>query len=159
MRHRILILVLCGLIIPFFAFATDEALKAKGLCVDIKRLANGMFPETHTECLPSGVKEGKNATNFIIITKEAVFSVEAARKAWLLAVVGAVGKVMNDHPRMELGEVWVADAKSVKERKAWSLPGGLIKNLQAKLYVGKMTIEQAYSQILASLKERNYSRK
>jgi hypothetical protein len=108
---------------------------------------------TTTKCLPSSGGR-KNVLSPVLIASAPIFSAEAAKKRWLIVVVGAVGKVMQDNPSMGVKEVWVSDVNLTKARKAFSFSGALAKRLQSKASPDEITPEQLYSQLSKELKQQ-----
>src|SRR3990167_1748830 len=101
--------------------------KGQSICYEIQNYVNALMDNTQTSCLPSGGKEG--ALSFIVISSEPIFSIESAKKAWLLVVVGAFGKTLNDQPSIKVDELWLSDINQMKERVAFVLRANLAKSL------------------------------
>ena len=144
------IIVIIGFSI--FVYANDEVLKSKGLCYTIENYINGLVDYTTTKCLP-GTGSQKGTIGFILISSKPIFSVEASKKAWLIGVVGAVGKVMRDNPNIKVGEVYVSDTNLMKNRRAYIFPGELAKTLQLKAFDGEINLEHLYLQLNRAMKE------
>ena len=101
---------------------------------------------TKTACSPAGGSEG--AFSFVVLSSEPIFSVEATRKPWLVAVVLSIGKAMNDQPDTKPGELYLADAKA---RVAYFLPINIAKSLQNAVGTGQMKLGAMYKEIQKNL--------
>src|SRR6266852_8129918 len=84
-----------------------EALQALGFCSEVQNYVNALVDFTNTKCLPGGAKK-KGSFDLLMISEKPVFSVPAAKNAWLLVVVASVGKVSRENPDMNVSEVWVS---------------------------------------------------
>ena len=73
-----------------------------------------------------------------------MFDDAAKKKAWIVAVVNAVGKVMNEHRKSKVDELWVADQKQEKRGIGRVMPVALAKSLQRSLDDGKIGVDQMY---------------
>jgi hypothetical protein len=118
--------------------------KGQSICYEIQNYVNALVDYTRTSCVPAA---GEGALSFIVISSEPVFSVEASKKAWLLVVVAAVGKLMNDQPAVKIDKLFVSDANLMKGRVAYSFPATLTRSLQSKVFNGEMQVETMYAQI------------
>lgn len=135
-----------GIIFLFrFAFAYEVG-KGLELCWDIQNYINILVDYTTTKCIPSRA-EKKDVVSFILISEKPVFSSEDAKKAWLLVVVGAVGKVMNDRPNIEGDEVIVSDVNLTRQYRYYSFPVNLAKNLQGQLYRNEISLDRCYTDL------------
>ncbi len=146
----------CVFVSPFLtvtvagaAPGTDRALIAMGLCSEMERLVNALVDYTTTTCLPN-ITGTKGAT-FIFISDKPVFAVEASKKAWIIVVVSAVGKTLNDNPTYSADKVLFADAGMAQEKRYDTVPAALAKSLQRKAYNGQIPIETMWSQITSAL--------
>jgi hypothetical protein len=71
--------------------------KGESICYQVQRSMNAMVDYTDTSCLPASGKAG--ALSFVVLSSQPVLSVaslEAAKKAWLLAVVAVVKRPSVD---------------------------------------------------------------
>jgi len=144
--------VLFIFIINNIVYSDDEELRIKGFCYTVENYINTLVDFTNTKCL-AGTGEQKGTIGLILISEKSIFSNEAVKKAWLIVVVGAVGKTIMDNPNLKVDTIIVSDMNMMAKRKAFSFPGILAKNLQQKIYNGEINIEQLYKQLTASLKE------
>lgn len=116
-RLRKLTFAVPGLIVPLFltvgvagaAASNDRSLIAMGFCSQMERLVNALVDYASTECLPN-ISDPKS-TSFIFIADQPIFSVEASKKAWILVVVAAVGKTLNDDPSYSADKILKSDSK------------------------------------------------
>jgi len=97
--------------------AAQSGEKGQSICYEVQNVVNALVDYTQTSCLPSRGKAG--ALSFIVLSSQPVFSVEASKKAWLLVVVGAIGKSLNERPSVKADELWLSDANLI--------PGGHLK--------------------------------
>ena len=149
----VLIIVFIRLIfINSNVYSDDEELRVKGFCYTIESYINALVDYTDTKCL-AGAGEQKGTIGLILISEKPIFAKEAEKKAWLIVVVGAVGKTITDNPNIKVDTIIVSDINMMAKRKAFSFPGILAKNLQQKAYDGVIDIEQLYKQLITSLKE------
>ncbi len=136
----------------------SSLLQGEALCYEIENFINPMFNATFTKCLPpAGMEPG--TTSLILISEKRVFSDEAAKKAWLVAVVGAVGYVANQHHDLRLHNVIVSDVARMKERRAWKLPGETVKSLQRRVHDGEINFDQFIIGILGAMQEMPHRQK
>ena len=154
MIRRVLYLLLCLMMLPCVeSIADDEAVHARSLCAEIERYVDGVVDYTDTTCLPSpGGKEHTLA--FIILAQQPIFSVEASKKAWLMVVVGAIGKVVANHKPYDVSEMYVGDVNLVKNRKAFWLPGSVTKGPLKNVQDGLITLDEFYAHIQREMKEK-----
>jgi len=111
-------------------------------CREVREAVNDSVRDTETTCMYSAEKS--EAISFRITSSERVFDDAAKRKAWIVAVVTAVGKVMNDHRKTKVDELWVADQNQEKRGIGRVMPVALAKSLQRSVEDGKIGIEQLY---------------
>jgi hypothetical protein len=121
-------------------------LDEQAICTEIQGYVNLLVDYTKTACSPAGGSEG--AFSFVVLSSEPIFSVEATRKPWLLAVVLSIGKAMNDQPDTKPGELYLADAKA---RVAYFLPINIAKSLQNAVGTGQMKLGAMYKEIQKNL--------
>jgi hypothetical protein len=140
-------LVLLLAVVRVGAAADDRALQWKGACSEVEAYANTLFDATRTKC---GAAKGGI---FAVVAEKPVFSVPAAKKAWVLIIVGAVGKIANDHPGLGCTALVMSDADTARQRRGYSLPCSTAKSLQRDISSGKLSVETAWKQIDTSLKE------
>ena len=126
-----------------------DALVGKGLAYQIEKYVNGMVDYTTTTCIPAAGRPG--AFSLIIISSRPIFDVEAAKKAWLVAVGGAVGKTLHDNATAKVDQVIVSDAALMKERRAFTIDASLLRSLQEPVKSEKIDLDQMYSQMLHGL--------
>ena len=132
-----------------YAAGDDTVLVAEGLCSEMVEFVNGLADFTATKCLPGGSKTG---TEFIFISEQPVFSVPASKKAWLMVVVAAVGKVLNDHPDYSAGALLFADVKMAATKQYESLPATTAKDLQRRTMAGNLDVDGMWAAISADVK-------
>lgn len=71
-------------------------------------------------------------------------------------VVGAVGKVASDNPDMPLDEIWVSDVNLLKDSSTYFVfPASEAKALRHQIYVGSLTIDQAYDRLSPTLRKKS----
>lgn len=128
---------------------SDEALIAMGLCEDMVVMINRVVDYTSTKCVPAFSSKG---TNFIFVSKELVFSVQASKKAWIIFVVASVGRTLNDKPSYSADQILFADVSMVPDMKYYSIPAGLAKSLQHDVFNGNLTLDDMWDKISAALK-------
>lgn len=131
--------------------------KGQSICYEVQNYVNALVDFTKSTCVPSGGKEG--ALSFIIISSEPVLSVEAAKKAWLLVVVGSLGKTLNDQPSLKVDELWLSDTNHMKNRIAFVLQADIAKSLQKKAYNGQIELDEMYAKIQKNLEKKRIPKK
>jgi hypothetical protein len=102
------------------AFGSDQALIAMGLCKEMEQLVNVMVDYTATKCVPALATEG---TNFIFVSEQPVFLVEASQKAWIIVVVSVVGKTLNNKPSYKANKILFGEVSMVKKTLLHSSSG------------------------------------
>jgi hypothetical protein len=111
-------------------------------CREVEKAVDDSVRNTETTCMYSAEKP--EAISFRITSSERVFDDAAKKKAWIVAVVNAVGKVMNEHRKSKVDELWVADRKQEKRGIGRVIPVALAKSLQRSLDDGKIGVDQMY---------------
>ena len=147
-----------GLIVSLFlsptvagaAASNDRSLIAMGLCSQMERLVNALVDYASTECLPN--ISDKESASFIFIVDKPIFSVEASKKAWILVVVAAVGKTLNDESSYSADKILFADLSMAKEKNYYTVSAGLAKSLQRKVNNGEINLATMWSEVTAALK-------
>jgi hypothetical protein len=91
----------------------------------------------------------------IIISMKALQS-EKVRKLWTLIAASAVGKYLNDNPKLALTEILFADVTDMKARpvRYLALPTGVAKSVQSRVYNGDLTLDDAQEIIQEKLVRR-----
>lgn len=118
------------------------------ICYAVQNTVNTLATFTETRCWPA-LKDGYG---FAIVSDKPVFSVPAAKKAWLLTVAAALGKEMNDR-NLRGGEVVVSDAPNIGNRVGWSFPVQLARNLQRRINRDEITLDAMYGELIANMKK------
>lgn len=131
----------------------DPASDGEAACFDLERKINLLADFTRTTCLPgAGTEPG--TLSLILVSSEPVFSVEAAKKAWLLAAVAIVGLRFRENPAIRGGEIVFSDNALMQERMAFSLPVPLASTLQAKVASGAISLDEMWISVARSLADR-----
>ena len=150
MRKSFLIAVV-AFFLPLSVFAQSVE-KWQSICYAVQNLVNALVDYTQTTCLPAGGKAG--ALSFIVISSQPVFSVEASKKAWLLVVVGTIGKTLNEQLSFKADRLWLSDANLMERRTGYFLPISLAKSLQHQVYNGQIDLEGMYAAIKKNLVQK-----
>jgi hypothetical protein len=129
-------------------FSDDQALIAMGLCEDMVQKVNVLVDYTETKCIPN---LSSKVTNFILLARNPSFAVEASKKAWLIVVIGSVGKSLNDNPSYQADKILFADLSMVKQKYYLTMPAELAKTLQEEVYVGKISVDTMWEKITSTL--------
>ncbi len=111
-------------------------------CREVEKAINDAVEHTETTCVYSAEKP--KAISFHVTSTEPVFGNAAKKKAWIVGVVTALGKVMNDHHKTKVDELWVADQEQEKHGIGRVMPVSLAKSLQRSVEDGKIGIDQLY---------------
>ena len=119
------------------------------ICHEVERAINEAVNHTDTTCMYSAGKP--EALSFQVTSSERVFGNAAKKKAWIVGVVSAVGKVMNNHRKTKVNELWVADVKQEKRGVGHVIQVSMAKSLQRSVHDGKIGIDQMYGVIEKSL--------
>jgi hypothetical protein len=122
--------------------APDPA-KAKDLADEIEKTINSLVDFTHTYCAPSRGTE-PNTYCLIVLADKQVLSTDESRKAWLLTVVGAAGKLLNDNPGCNIDQLILADKEMAQSRKGLVLRVEIAKRLQQSVSSGSISLSQMY---------------
>jgi len=150
-----MVAVLSLVLAPMLVNAKDPTAKgdkAVAACADIERMIDGLIDYTDSMCLPAAVAAPAGAS-FIIISEQPVFTVEASKKAWLLASMGAVGFVLNEkRPSFKADEVIFSDLQRSKERTAYGIKASVLKSLQRRVKSGKLDLNAAYTEMLGAMR-------
>jgi hypothetical protein len=129
-----------------------EADRAVAACADIEGMIDGLVDYTDTKCLPAAAAASAGAS-FIIISEQPVFSVDASKKGWLLASLGAVGFVLNEErPSFKADEVIFSDVQRMKERTGYVIKVSVLKSLQRKVKADELSLEAAYTEMLSGMR-------
>jgi hypothetical protein len=138
--------VCCSVAFVALSPVAQPVLDEQAICTEVQGYVNMLVDYTKTACSPAGASEGP--FSFVVLSSEPIFSVEATRKPWLLAVVLSIGKAMNDQPDTQPGELYLADAKA---RVAYFLPINIVKSLQNAVATGQMKLGTMYEEIQKAL--------
>lgn len=122
------------------------------ICSRVQDAVNGLVDFTSTRCIPALA----NGYGFVIISDKPVFAAPAAKKAWVLTVVAAVGKEMNDRA-LSGGEMLLSDVASTRQRVAWSFPVNLARSLQHQIQHDQISLDDMYATVTRNLKKVNAS--
>jgi hypothetical protein len=87
----------------------------------------------------------------VFIASEPVFSLPAARKGWLLVVVGVLGHQLNEVSRLPTDALFVTDMDQLKNHQAYFISALTAKRLQAKVKQGAMSLDAMYAVLDANL--------
>jgi hypothetical protein len=132
------------------AGTNDRSLIAMGLCSQMERLVNALMDYASTERVPN-ISDPKS-TSFIFIVDKPIFSVEASKKAWMLVVIAAVGKTLNDNSSYSADQILLAELSMAKEKKYYATRASLGKSLQHKASIGQINLDTMWSEVIAALK-------
>jgi hypothetical protein len=88
-----------------------------------------------------------------VVSEQPVLSVPAAKKAWLLLIVAAVGKVLNDHPKLGCKALAMSDVASAQQKRSYALPCSSTKIIQSKINTDNLSPEAAWALIEGALAE------
>ena len=149
--------IFIGMFICSVSVSAQSIEKGQAICYEIQIYVNALFDSTQTSSMPGGGKD--EALSFIVISGDSIFSIEPAKKAWLLSVVGAVGKTLNDQPTTKVDELWLSDLNPTRSRVAFILPLSLVKSLQAEVSNGQIDIEEMYVVIQKNLVKKTLPKK
>src|SRR5579864_7324683 len=142
---------ICTLVTGSFsraAVSDQEALVAMGLCSEMEGYVNSLVDFSTTKCIPEFDKLG---VNFIFVTEKPLFSVESAKKAWLITVVGAYGKTLSERGNYKVDSLYLADAEMAKVVSYQTMKGSVAKELSRKVRAGEIDLNAMYARILSSL--------
>lgn len=145
-RYLVLLpsLLVLNIILYVVPVQSDESLEAAGLCHNTENLMNALIDYTSTKCFP-GSDHG--AISFVLVSEKPIFSAKASKKGWLVVTVGAVGKTMNEHPKIKSSDVFVSDMNLMKDRKGYKYPIALARKLQRQASADQIEIEELYKQL------------
>ena len=146
-------LMLAGLILaasPNPAAADNQATLAQGYCYEMQNLINVLVDFTDTKCLPGSDEIGMS---FIFVSSEPVFSVPAAKKEWLLSVVGIFGQTFNKNS-MESEQVIFTDNILLTRREAYLMPAPTARQLQHQIKNNQIDLETMYQRVLEALQKQ-----
>ena len=148
----------------FLSFARSPVLAydqiiGDGLCHQIERYINAVVDFATTTCIAAPDDGDHNRISMIILPSRPLFGVDQAKKGWLLAVIGAAGKVLRSNPKITSGRLVLSDPSLMKQQRGYTDETAFVKELQAKLYVGDLSVEDAYIRLVGSMKPYPYVRK
>lgn len=147
-------------VLVLLASGTSAAAKAsdqgQAICYEVQNAVNALVDYTTTKCLPITEKSG--VLSFMVISSKPVFSAPAAQKGWVLVVVSALGKSLNDRGTIKTNELWLSDVSNTQQHTAYILPVSLAKSLQSKVYHNKISLSAMYSTITEHLHKRHVQR-
>jgi hypothetical protein len=69
----------------------------------------------------------------------------------VIAVVGVVGKTLNDKPSYWADKIFFADVSMMKNKRAYTISAALAKSLQHKVYSGEISLEAMWGQTSSAL--------
>ena len=79
-----------------------------------------------------------------------MFLAEASKKAWVIVVVAAVGKALNDNPSYRADKIFVADIDMAKALKYYAISTSFAKKLQKEVYDRQTSVEIMWSRITSA---------
>ena len=126
-----------------------DRLAAKGLCSEMSDIINTLADFSQTQCLPA---QSSNGMDFVFVTEKPVFAVESAKKIWLLAMMAAVGFILNDNPEYQAGTISVTDVPTLAKKTYYSISAQTLKELQGKLKRNELDLTGAWNKLSAELK-------
>jgi hypothetical protein len=140
------------LVAALWSISTSAELLDEGaaVCYQVEHYVDALVGYTRTSCIPSKA-EKPGVVSFIVISSQPIFAVEAAKKGWLAALVGAVGKILNDRPSLKVDELWVSDSGLMKKRSAYVVSAPFVKALQRKVFTGELSLEEGYASLTKRL--------
>ncbi len=150
--RRVLLGVLCFVMV-LMSVSAQSPQTAMSMCRQIENDINLMAPLPKITCSP-GTGTANRSLFFIIVASRPVFAVESSKKAWLIYVVAAVGKQLNDNGAVIAEEVAVSDATLMQDRVAFTLSADLVKSLQTRVRTGQMNFDDMYLEIQRNLKRK-----
>ncbi len=132
------------------SMSQPEAMRlARGMCSRIIKTANILTDYVGTGCKPAQAKNG--TVDLVIVARKPVFYVRDAKKAWLLVIVGAVGKELTDHGDVPIGDIVVSDPAAAQQNVLWWFPGSLARNVRNQIYAEEITLEEGYLRLLEGM--------
>lgn len=131
----------------------QDADKSMSLAYQIEKNVNTLVDFTSTSCIPGAGSEA-GTTSFILLSSEPIFSVEAAKKPWIIVAVGAAGDVLNRNSSVPVENIVLTDSSLMKRRIIHVIPAERVKSLQRKISSDQITLDQLYREILKSLKQQ-----
>ena len=132
--------------------------KGNSICYEVQNDMNTLVDYTQTRCWSAPSDRDSNLLSFIVISSKPIFSVEAAKKGWVLGAVAAIGKTLNDAPSVKTDQLWLSDANLMKKQIAYVLPTSLARSLQREAFQGRIGVETMYARIRENLIEKTITK-
>lgn len=128
---------------------TKALLEAKRMCSKIAQNANILADYVGTGCKPAKAKDG--TVDLVIVARKPIFYKPDTKKAWLLVIMGAVGKELTDHADVPIGDIIVTDTALASQEIMYWFPAQLAKTLRNRVHGGEMTLLEAYAELLEGM--------
>ncbi|MFI5059494.1 MAG: hypothetical protein ACHQLQ_15080 [Candidatus Acidiferrales bacterium] len=119
------------------------------MCSRIAQNANILADYVGTGCEPAKGKDG--TVDLVIVARKPIFYKPDTKKAWLLVIMGAVGKELTDHADVPIGDIIVTDTALASQEIMYSFPAQLAKTLRNRVHGGEMTLLEAYAELLEGM--------
>jgi len=123
------------------------------LCYSIQNTINAIMGEhTHTACVPVSSRVAGDGLALGVIASKPVFFAEATKKAWLIVAALGTGHVLNtEGPGASVDVIMFADSALVAHGYGYFVPASVVKSLQRRVKADQITLDAAYSELLARM--------
>ena len=119
-----------------------------GLCRDIAETVNAVADFTDTLCLSSRDPEGMS---LVLISLQPVFTIEAAKRAWLITSVGTVASVLAES-EAQTHLLILTDVEASREGRLFSIAPPVAQDLSREAREGRLSPKQFYDKIVAAMR-------
>ena len=134
-----------------------KAIGSRGvdLCLELEHLLNRHVPYTVTRCIPSVNPD--DSLSFMVVSGKPIFSIYAAKKAWLSSVVLMLGRPLNQQQNLMVDQVYVSDAALMAKHEAFCFPASIAKDLQLRSETTAMSQQALYQEAAEALRKHTLS--
>ncbi len=137
---------------PASADARGAAVDA---CYRVKRSADQLLGKLGpVACLP-GATDDPERYDLIVIARQPLFTATPTRRAFVVVVAGAVGRLVNARHHDVLRDLWLTDARLVQQRRAYVLPAAVAAETQGAVKAGRMALEDMYFRLELEMQSRH----
>lgn len=124
------------------------ALKEYQRCKATEKMVDTLLEQQITYCWLAPDPEAPQRKMMVIVSTLPAFSNEAARRGWMLSVMGAAGYLMHEK-KTPLTSIVMADYQMVESRQALRFDAPALSKLRQKLFHNTMDGMEVYNQLNA----------
>jgi hypothetical protein len=142
---------------PSYSVAAGNA-NADSICLAAWGNMNILLNPHQVSCFAANDEQNGYKT-IIFVSLDPVFAAPAAKKGWLVVLIGAVGLELNKSPRVKIRNVAFMDKELARNRTYFTIAAKDVARLQKDVKADRLDLEGLYSGILAAGQVRSVDKK